>query len=217
MLACSLVTRTCLKTTRGLICGTFRRLTLEVLSPEKTIALIWKLFKFLMTLLAGLFEMRGCWHMGLKWAIVALQATCFFFLQYSNIKISVTLFSGTVRPRRLKLGALWKMFLSHLSQELWGLEGWKVIPTWTIGGWIVYSFIIFFSRTARDKKLKQYKVTNMKNKYNVLCILKSDLLHIEVRLPVLLCAVMTVEGDFRFCWTITPNVGQTHKENPNLS
>ena len=23
-------------------------------------------------------------------------------------------------------------------------------------------------------------------------------------------------GDFRFCWTISPNVGQTHKENPNL-
>ena len=28
--------------------------------------------------------------------------------------------------------------------------------------------------------------------------------------------VKTVEGDFRFCWTTTPNVGQTHKENPNL-
>ena len=41
-------------------------------------------------------------------------------------------------------------------------------------------------------------------------------LHIEVRLPVLLCAVKTVEGDFLFCWTTTPNVGQTHKENPNL-
>ena len=41
------------------------------------------------------------------------------------------------------------------------------------------------------------------------------MLHIKVRLPVLLCAVKTVEGDFRFCWTITPNVGQTHKENPN--
>ena len=37
-----------------------------------------------------------------------------------------------------------------------------------------------------------------------------------VRLPVLLCAVKTVEGDFRFCWTISPNVGQTDKENPNL-
>ena len=42
------------------------------------------------------------------------------------------------------------------------------------------------------------------------------LLHIKVRLPVLLCAMKTVEGDFRFCWTTTPNVGQTHKENPNL-
>ena len=42
------------------------------------------------------------------------------------------------------------------------------------------------------------------------------LLRIKVRLPVLLCAVKTVEGDFRSCWTISPNVGQTHKENPNL-
>ena len=42
------------------------------------------------------------------------------------------------------------------------------------------------------------------------------LLPIKVWLPVLLCAVKTVEGDFRFCWTITPKVGQTHKENPNL-
>ena len=40
-------------------------------------SLIWKLFKFLITLLAGLFEMRGCWHIGLRWAIVALWATCF--------------------------------------------------------------------------------------------------------------------------------------------
>ena len=39
-------------------------------------SLIWKLFKFLMTLLAGLFEMKGCWHIGLRWAIVALWATC---------------------------------------------------------------------------------------------------------------------------------------------
>ena len=42
------------------------------------------------------------------------------------------------------------------------------------------------------------------------------MLHIEVQLPVLLCADKTVEGDFRFRWTTTPNVGQTHKENPNL-
>ena len=39
MLACFLVTRTCLKTTRGLISGTFRRLTLEVLSPKKKLLL----------------------------------------------------------------------------------------------------------------------------------------------------------------------------------
>ena len=42
------------------------------------------------------------------------------------------------------------------------------------------------------------------------------LLRIKVQLPILLDAVKTVEGDFRFCWTISPNVGQTKKENPNL-
>ena len=35
-------------------------------------------------------------------------------------------------------------------------------------------------------------------------------------MPVLLCAVKMVECDFRFCWAIYPNVGQTHKENPEL-
>ena len=64
MLACSLVTRTCLKTTRGLISGTFRWLTLEVL--KKQLLSYLKTIQILMTLLAGLFEMRGCWHIGLR-------------------------------------------------------------------------------------------------------------------------------------------------------
>ena len=79
-------------------------------------------------------------------AAAAYSFLYFFFLQDSNIKIFVTLFSGTVRSRRLKLAAhieypvyqnqaaatyLFryffiflslqfsniKMFLSHLSQE----------------------------------------------------------------------------------------------------
>ena len=33
------------------------------------------------------------------------------------------------------------------------------------------------------------------------------LLHMAVQLPVLLCAVKTLEGDFRLCWMISPNVG----------
>ena len=112
-------------------------------------------------------------------------------------------------------------------QELWGLEGWNLVHTWTVGGCMVYTrirllllirpFIFYFfflsnfqtlkcfchtflrncgawkvetlyrrgqwvdescilkvfSRTMRHKRLKQYKVTKMKNKYNVSCILKS--------------------------------------------
>ena len=41
-------------------------------------------------------------------------------------------------------------------------------------------------------------------------------LYKKVRLPVLLCAVKTVESDFQLYWMISPNVGQTHKDNPNL-
>ena len=49
------------------------------------------------------------------------------------------------------------------------------------------------------------------------CLLSSPpLLHIKVWLPTLLCDVKTVVGDFWFCWMISPNVGQSHKENPNL-
>ena len=55
---------------------------------------------------------------------------------------------------------------------------------------------------------KNINILNHKNNASVL--------RIKVRLPVLLCAVKTVEGDFRFCWMISLNVGQTHKENPNL-
>ena len=40
-----------------------------------------------------------------------------------------------------------------------------------------------FSKTWRDKKLKQYKVTNMKNKYNVLCI--------EIRLLILFYLIIS--------------------------
>ena len=129
--------------------------------------------KFFVTLLSGTVRPKRLklgTHVNSGWmygvyqnkAAAAYSFLYFFFLQYSSIKIFITLFSGTVRPRRLKLGAHvdngWmyrvyqnqaaaaylspyffifltlqfsniKMFLSHLSQELLGLEGWNVIPT----------------------------------------------------------------------------------------
>ena len=131
----------------------------------------------------------------------------FFLSSFQTTKFFFTLFSGTVRPRRLKLGAhmdnRWmyhvysnraaavylslyflyfsfqfsnmKMFLSHFSQELWGLEGWMlyVRGQWVDELCIPKVFLTFFSRTARHKKSKQNTVTNMKNKHNILCILKS--------------------------------------------
>ena len=72
--------------------------------------------KFFVTLLSGTVRPRRLkfgTHMDSGWmysvyqnqAAAAYSSLYFFFLQYSSIKIFVILFSGTVRPRRLKLGA----------------------------------------------------------------------------------------------------------------
>ena len=108
-------------------------------------------------------------------ALIHPFISSFFFLSnFQTLQIFVTLFSGTVRPRRLKLGAhmdngwlyriYWnqaaalihpiyffiflslqypniKNFLSHFSQELWGLEDWNLVHTWTVGRCMVYTGI----------------------------------------------------------------------------
>ena len=90
-----------------------------------------------------------------------------------QMKIFVTLFSGTVRPRRLKLGThvdsgqMYRVyrnqaaalihpfyssffFLSNFQtlkyfvtifSELWGLEDWNLAHTWTVGRCIMYTGI----------------------------------------------------------------------------
>ena len=73
---------------------------------------------------------------------------------------------------------------------------------------LFFFFLSFFGKKTESEG-KHMLLENMSS-------LKVRVLPIKVRLPVLLCAVKTVEGDFRFCWTTTPNLGQTHKENPNL-
>ena len=94
----------------------------------------------------------------------------FFFLSnFQTLTFFFTLFSGIVRPRRLKLGThmnsgqtyrvyrnqaaaasyssfyffifLSLNFSSHFSQELWGLDGWNLVHTWTVGSGIVYTGI----------------------------------------------------------------------------
>ena len=133
----------------------------------------------------------------------------FFFLSnFQTLKYFVTIFTGTVRPRRLKLGThvdsgqMYRIyqnqaaalihpfihfsfspilkhwnFLSHFSQELWGLEGWNMVHTRTVGRCIVYTgigllllfiplffflpnvetlkiFVILFSGTVRPRRWK---------------------------------------------------------------
>ena len=76
------------------------------------------------------------------------------------------------------------------------LTSWRLFDVWTSLFGIMNQYDLTFDRKIKCSSLW--------------------LLRIKVRLPVLLCAVKTVEGDFRFCWMISPKVGQTHKENPNL-
>ena len=94
-------------------------------------------------------------------------------LTFQTLEFFVTLFSGTVRPRKLKLGTRmgsgqmyhvyqnqaaalicpfissffflsnfqhWN-FSSHFSQELWGLEDWNLVHTWAVGRCIMYTGI----------------------------------------------------------------------------
>ena len=95
----------------------------------------------------------------------------FFFLSnFQTLIFFFTLFSGIVRPRRLKLGThmdsgqmyrvyrnqaaaayssfyffsfLFLTVSSHFSQELWGLDGWNLVHTWTVGRCIVYTGISY--------------------------------------------------------------------------
>ena len=105
-------------------------------------------------------------------AYLSLYFFIFLSLQFLTEKFFVTLFSGTVRPRRLKIGIHvdsgqmyhvyqnqaaaaysshyffiflsnfqhWN-FLSHFSWELWGLEDWNLVHTWTVGSCIMYTRI----------------------------------------------------------------------------
>ena len=116
-------------------------------------------------------------YTGITLLLICPFISSFFFLSnFQTLKCFVTLFSRTVRPRRLKLGthmdsgqmyrvywnqaaaAYWSpyffiffifflsnfqtlKFFAHFYQELWGLEGWNLVHTWTVGGCMVYTRI----------------------------------------------------------------------------
>ena len=63
-------------------------------------------------------------------------ASFFFLSNFQALKYFVTLFIFL----SLQFSKLYK-FSSYFSQELWGLEGWNLIHTWTMGGCIVYTGI----------------------------------------------------------------------------
>ena len=127
-----------------------------------------QILKIFVTLFSGTVRPRRLklgTHMDIGWmnrVYPNQAAAAYLFLLIFNFSFSpifkhyyvfVTPFSGTLRPRRLKLGA-------HMD------IGWmnRVYRKFSL---------TFFSRTTRLKKLKQYKVTNMKNKYNILFLMKS--------------------------------------------
>ena len=94
-------------------------------------------------------------------AAAAYSFLYFFFLQYSNIKVFVTRFSGTVRPRKLKFGA-------HIN------NGWMYRVYQNQAATAAYLFLFFFtflslqfsnikmffvtpfSGTVRPRRLKRY-------------------------------------------------------------
>ena len=151
------------------------------------VQLTFQTLEFFVTLLLGTvrpIRLKRGTHVGswqkyhVYWNQAAASYSSLYFfiflsLQFSTLKCFVTLFSGTVRPRRLKLGThvysghmyhvYWNQaaaaysslyffiflslqfstlkFLSHFSQELWGLEDWHLVHTWTVNRCIVYAGI----------------------------------------------------------------------------
>ena len=98
-------------------------------------SLIWTLFKFLMTLLAGLFEMRGCWHIGLRWVIVALWATC-GMIMFHDISVSDDVCNSSFK--------LLKIIDMHLSRRMTAPTKWPVCPAKTqIGLGIIPVWSVF--------------------------------------------------------------------------
>ena len=75
-------------------------------------------------------------------AAAAYSSLYFFFLQDSNIKIFITLFSGTVRPRRLKLGA-------HMD------NGWmyRIYQNQAAAAYLFLYFFIFLSLQFSNVKM----------------------------------------------------------------
>ena len=60
-------------------------------------------------------------------------------------------------------------------------------------------------------------LTNGGNKLTENHPTSDTMLHIKVRLPELLCAVKTVEGDFRFCWTTNSKCRTNSQRKSQLS
>ena len=110
-----------------------------------------------MTLLAGLFEMRGCWHIGLRWAIVALWATSLLSLPmcfrcYGNLKFPYT-YNG-------KSGN-WHLFLCYC--RYFDKSFTEMLPTI----WILSKSLILTgghgNRKAKFLKNKKKKKKTLKN------------------------------------------------------
>ena len=99
---------------------------------------------------------------GVYWnqAAAAYSSLYFFILlslQFSNIKIFVTLFSGTVRPRKLKLGThvdSWQMYHVYLNQDAAAYSSLISSFFFLSNYQTLKIFITFCSGTVRIRRLK---------------------------------------------------------------
>ena len=81
----------------------------------------------------------------------------FFFLQFSALKFFITLFSGTVRPRRLKLGTLidsGQMYHVYWNQAAAAYSSHYFFIFLSLQFSTLKYFVTLFSRTVRPRRLK---------------------------------------------------------------
>ena len=109
-----------------------------------------------MTLLAGLFEMRGCWHIGLRWAIIALWATFFFCCKKAYCRSSYPCLLKKARSLLLAIDIQIDMF--EKTVKPFPLYGCEVIGTvgWLCWGLTSQSTIFQSCRDIASWVINQY-------------------------------------------------------------
>ena len=142
---------------------------LLLVHPFIFLSLQFSTLKFFVTLFSGTWGLED-WNLVHMWTV----GRC---IMYTRIRLQL-LIHPFISSFSFLSNFQHQNFSSHFSQELWGLEDWNLVYTWTVGRCVVYTrirllicpfissffflfnyqtleiFVTFFSGTVRSRRLK---------------------------------------------------------------